>query len=273
MEAEAHPLYGKSLGFLTGTTTQAAPGIAKRSALVPTGMLLKEHEAPICGEVASGISKRGINQKHLSFVEADFYPTALEYALNQNFVFSKEKALSELSESMRSFLLQKPHKSTMDLLICLKLKLIRATLYADLPKESISIIKAEIKAALSTKDFDEECRHFIENDILTCIDALSSKVISPKELELIYGKAHPLIFGISTLTDEIADKIKVVRGVDIRGETSIEGPLKLGEHIDFMIVADESFEIVKELFEDKVPYPILSYQAALYLLAKAPKTY
>jgi len=169
--------------------------------------------------------------------------------------------------------MQKPSKSSMDLLIALKLRLIRAILFADLPKESISVIKAQITSALSTHGFDEECRHFIENDILPCFETLSSKVLSSKELELIYGKAHPLIFGISTLSDGIADKIKVVRGADIRGETSIEGPLKLGDDIDFIIVADEMLDIIKELFEDKVPYPILSYQAALYLLAKAPRTY
>jgi hypothetical protein len=126
---------------------------------------------------------------------------------------------------------------------------------------------------LGVKKMDEECKTYIACELLPLMETLKPAFLSAKEAELIYGKAHPLILGISKLTDEISDKITVVRGTDIRGETSIRGPLFLGEHIDFIITSAESLEAVKELLQESVPYPILSYEEALYLLAKAPSEF
>lgn len=272
--ARMHPLSREETLFaLTGTTTQAALGIKKHGGLIPTGKLLKCGDAPLCGEVDAGIKKKGINQSHLSFVDIHHYETALEYALNKKFVFSKEKALQELNQVMKEFLLRTPELGFIDLLISLKLKFIRACLFADLSKESIASIQAQIKAALAIKPMDEECSIFIEKDLLPLIETLKPTILKPQEAALIYGEAYPLILGISKLTDTLQDKIKIVRGTDIRGEISIRGPLSLGDDIDFIISSDETVELIQELFEKSVPYPILSYSEALYILAKAKKRY
>lgn len=274
VEARMHPLYNKPLFWVTGSSTHSLVGVFKarehaftyyKPSLVPTGMLLKHDIVPLSGELGDGITTRGVNQEHLSGVLAEAYKGALMYACINSFYFDRHQATTSFEDSFRSFLSLKPSKDLTTQLDRLKIKLIRAVSYGHLPADSIPAIKAELLAWASAHHLDLKTLEAF----IGLLDTIKKEDLPSELEELIDTKAEPLLYGISSFSEESEDLInRRIKG-DVRLETSLRGPLALGNLVDIAITSNPQ---AAKMLNTLLPFPVLSFDAGKYLLSRQGKT-
>lgn len=277
-EAHDHPLYSKSLFWVTGSNTHSLAGVLKAididtfentASLVPTGLLLKEGIAPLSGELGDGISEHGVNQNHLSGVLAEAYSGALMYAKQADFYFDKDESLAILFKYFSDLSKTSLEAITIQDLFKLKIFLIRAYEYAELPSESLVHIQARLSTWTTKDSLHLKPKSFLINDLIPFLKSCKRSTLSPELTSIISKKAEALIYGISEESDEMHALInRRIRG-DVRLETSLKGPLKLGDHIDFAITSSKESASVLNSF---LPFKVLSFEAGVYLLSRQGKT-
>jgi hypothetical protein len=277
LEAHKHPLFNKSLFWLTGSSTHSLAGVLKSSelpscdytpSLIPTGMLLKEGITPLSGELGDGISQNGVNMKHLSGVLAEAHIGAFSYATQSAFYFDKDLAISTLLEMLKSF--SEAHISSLS---CtdfsrLKIALIRAFEYADLPSESLVFIKFKLSQLATSDELQAKAKTYLIDDLLPFISKLHKTPLRPEIEAIVSSRASALIYGISEESEENSSLINRRITGDVKGETSLKGPLKLGSCVDFAIT---SCEIARLILNRILPFEVLSLDAGRYLLSRQGK--
>lgn len=273
-EAHRHPLINKPLFWITGSNSHSLAGVmhAKELAefdhtpsLIPTGVLLSSGIAPLSGELGDGITEKGVNQKHLSGVLAEAFEGAVSYALNSELYFDKKLSTTALFELISELNHKKFETIALaDLLRC-KCLLIRAYQFGDLADESFLIIKATLTTWYNANKLSPQCQLYMEKDFLPFLQNIKKMTISANLASIVAKKASPLLYGISCESDEVSEKInRRIRG-DVRLETSLRGPLQLGDLVDFAISSDpEAASILNEILK----YKVLSFDAGRYLLSR-----
>lgn len=277
-EAHDHPLYTRSLFWVTGSNTHSLAGVLKAididtfentASLIPTGMLLKEGIAPLSGELGDGISEHGVNQNHLSGVLAEAYSGALMYAKQSDFYFDKEESVASLFKFFSDLTKSSFEAITINELFKLKIFLIRAYEYGDLPEESLIHIQARLSTWITNDSLQLKAKSYLINDLIPFLKSCKRSILSPELSSIISKKAEALIYGISEESDEVQSFVnRRIRG-DVRLETSLRGPLKLGDHIDFAITSSKESAGILNSF---LPFKVLSFEAGLYLLSRQGKT-
>jgi len=96
----------KKITFITGSKSSTipliikiphlAPHLGEKPALIPTGELLRNHIAPLTGELGYGILENGINQIALSGMRFAGLTTCMSYATAKGMNFQAEKEIEKI---------------------------------------------------------------------------------------------------------------------------------------------------------------------------------
>lgn len=270
LEAHQHPLFGKSLFWITGSSNHSLVGVIKGAeltscdftpSLIPTGLLLKQNIAPLSGELGDGITESGVNQKHLSGVAAPFYKEAVIYSLRSSFYFSKDKAKSKLDQLLLDLFKTPPETISLSDLYKLKIALIRVFEYTDISEEFITLVYSQLHSWIVANTIEMKCQSYLKDDLFPYLEKFKKTFPLPMIQSIIESKAHPLIYGMSEENPSLINRrIKS----DVPGEIALKGPLKLSEKsIDFAITSDSTSSFILNKI---LPFPVLSFEAGCYLL-------
>ena len=264
----------KQWKWMSGSQSHALPLIFKRQlsgqgpSLVPSGILLRHHIAPLCGELNFGVTPGivGTNNEHLSGVGFPHLRQAMRYAETKSFGFDQQLEKDKIKKAEEEMLHPPSASRRFSWLIpssirkfhisCLRL--LQMNGFSQEEKDHIKNFLNDYKKQLEQfcpSDKIEECKTMVDETLLVLSSAQPLPLTSSERTFI--EQPFSMLWGSYT-----AESQPLVGS--IQGERLLHGPQLLGRDIQVLFVPGKYQEEVCEYTKHVrglrvVPFETLSY--------------
>jgi hypothetical protein len=249
---------GTSSHTIVGMYLSQIKGFTKELALIPSGALLSQNLVPLSGELGFGIlSKKGVNQNHLSGCAIDAYHHAFSYAFSSEFYFDPSKAITKFQEALELLPASFSESDDIAVLNAVKIPLLRALDYTPLFKEEIESMRLKINTWQNSDGIDPKRQDEIKA-FFSFVFEDRKPVEFPSLVEQILKKpSFPLAFASAALLE---DELIPIRS-SVTSELVFRGIMPLKEKITLAITIDEEVELLRRI----LPIPVIDFKSAEFL--------